>query len=74
VGVKLGLSHWREGHKLRMFENRVLRKIFETQREDLRGEWRKLHREELTKYYSGNKIKKNKIAGACGSAGDSRGT
>jgi hypothetical protein len=38
-----------------MFENRVLRKIFGPQRDDVTGGWRKLHYEELlvliTKYY-----------------------
>ena len=30
-----------------MFENRVLRRIFESQRDEVTGEWRKLHNEEL---------------------------
>jgi hypothetical protein len=32
---------------LRVFENRVLRRIFGRKRDDVRGEWRKLHNEEL---------------------------
>jgi hypothetical protein len=34
-------------HRLRVFENRVLRKIFGAKRDDVIGEWRKLHNEEL---------------------------
>ena len=32
---------------MRVFENRVLRRIFEPKRDEVRGEWRKLHNEEL---------------------------
>jgi hypothetical protein len=34
-----------------MFENRVLRRIFGTKRDDVTGEWRKLHNEELHNLY-----------------------
>jgi hypothetical protein len=39
----------REERRLRVFENRVLRKIhiFGTERDEVPGEWRKLHNEEL---------------------------
>jgi hypothetical protein len=37
----------REEHRLRMFENRVLRKLFGPKRAEITGEWRKLHNEEL---------------------------
>jgi hypothetical protein len=37
----------REGHKLRMFENRMLRRIFGPKRNDVMRGWRKLHNEEL---------------------------
>ena len=33
---------------LGVFENRVLRKIFVLKREEVRGEWRKSHNEELS--------------------------
>jgi hypothetical protein len=33
-----------------MFENRVLRRIFGTKRDEVTGEWRKLHNEELCTY------------------------
>jgi hypothetical protein len=37
----------REGHRLRVFKNRVLRRIFGTKRDEVTGDWRKLHNEEL---------------------------
>jgi len=47
-----------------MFENRVLRRIFGPKRDEITGEWRKLHNEELTIYYWGDKIEKNKMGAA----------
>ena len=47
MGVKLGRSHCR----LMMFENRVLRRIFGSKRDEVTGEWRKLHNEELNDLY-----------------------
>jgi hypothetical protein len=41
----------REECRLRVFENRVLRRIFGTRTDDLTGEWRKLHNEELNDLY-----------------------
>ena len=46
----------REDHKLRNFENRVLRIIFGPKREDVTREWRKLHNEELNDLYSSTNI------------------
>ena len=37
---------------LRVFENRVLRKVFGPKRDEVTGEWRKLHNEELNALYS----------------------
>jgi hypothetical protein len=37
----------REEHRLRVFENRVLRRIFGPKRDEVTGEWRRLHNEEL---------------------------
>jgi hypothetical protein len=37
----------REEHRLKVFENRVLRRIFGPRRYEVTGEWRKLHSEEL---------------------------
>jgi hypothetical protein len=46
-----GFETWslalRDEHKVRVFENRVLSRIFGPQREDLAGGWRTLHNEEL---------------------------
>ena len=41
----------REERRLRVFENRVLRKIFGPKRDEVAGEWRKLHTEELNDLY-----------------------
>jgi hypothetical protein len=46
----------REEHRLRVFENRVLRRIFGLKREELMGGWRKLHDEELRDLYSSPSI------------------
>ena len=46
----------REEHRLRVFENRVLRRIFGPKRDGVTGEWRKLHDEELNSLYSSPKI------------------
>jgi len=37
-----------EERKLRVFENRVLRRVFGPKRDEVTGEWRKLHNEELS--------------------------
>jgi hypothetical protein len=42
----------RKEHRLRVFVNRVLRKIFAPKRDKATGEWRKLHNEELNDLYS----------------------
>jgi hypothetical protein len=42
---------WREERRLRAFENRVLRRIFGIKRDEVTGEWRKLHNEELNDLY-----------------------
>jgi hypothetical protein len=41
----------REEHRLRVFENRVLRRIFGRKRDEVTGGWRKLHNEELHDLY-----------------------
>ena len=49
--VLYGCETWsltlREECRLRIYENRVLREIFEPKRDKVTGEWRKLHNEEL---------------------------
>jgi hypothetical protein len=46
----------REEHRLRVFENRVLRRIFGLKRDEVIGGWRKLHNEELHGLYSSPSI------------------
>jgi hypothetical protein len=42
----------REEHRLRVFENRVLRRIFGPKREEVTRDWKKLHSRELHNLYS----------------------
>ena len=42
----------REERRLRVFENRVLRRVFGPKRDEVTGEWRKLYNEELSDLYS----------------------
>jgi hypothetical protein len=46
----------REEHRLRVFESRVLRRIFGPKRNEVTGEWRKLHNEERCDLYSSPSI------------------
>jgi hypothetical protein len=46
----------REEHRLGVFENRVLRRIFGPKRDEVTGGWRKLHNEELRGLYSSPSI------------------
>jgi len=53
--VLYGCETWsltlREEHRLRVFENRVLRRVFGPKRDEVTGEWRKLYNEELNDLY-----------------------
>jgi hypothetical protein len=53
--VLYGCETWsltlREEHSLRVFENKVLRKIFGPKKDEVAGEWRRLHNEELRDLY-----------------------
>jgi hypothetical protein len=51
MGVELALT-LREKRRLRVFENRVLRRIFGPKRDEGTEEWRKLHKDELHSLYS----------------------
>jgi hypothetical protein len=58
--VLYGCETWsltvREEHKLRVFQNRVLRRIFGPKRDGVMGGWRKLHNEEVHNLYSSPSI------------------
>jgi hypothetical protein len=61
MGVKLTSDLYlvpklREERRLRVFENRVLRRIFGTKTDAATGGWRKLHNEELHNMYSSPSI------------------
>ena len=55
-GCETWLLTLREERRLRVFENRVLRKIFGPKRDELTVEWGKLHNEELNDLYSSPNI------------------
>jgi len=46
----------REGGRLRVFENKVLKRIFGPRRDNLMGDWRRLHNEEINILYSSPNI------------------
>jgi hypothetical protein len=58
--VLYGCETWslilREEQRLRVFENRVLKRIFGRNRDEVTGDWRKLHNEELHILYSSSSI------------------
>jgi hypothetical protein len=65
--------------KIRVFENRVLRRIFGPKRDGVTGEWRRLHNEELNHLYSSPNIirviksRRMKWAGRVARMGEGRG-
>jgi hypothetical protein len=58
--VLYGCETWslklRKEHRLRVFENKVLRRIFGPKRDEVTGEWRKLHNEKLYDLFSSTSI------------------
>jgi hypothetical protein len=65
--ILYGCETWsltlRGEHRLRVFENRVLRRIFGPKRDEVTGGWRKLYNEELHSLYSSSVIRMIKWAG-----------
>jgi hypothetical protein len=57
--------------RLRFFENRVLRRIFTPERDEVTGEWRRLHNDILlTKHHSGDQVKRNEKGRTCSMYGE----
>jgi hypothetical protein len=54
-----------EEHKLRVFENRVLRGIFGSKRDEVTGGWRKLHDLYSFQYNQNYQVKEDEVGGAC---------
>jgi hypothetical protein len=58
--VRYGYETWsltlREDNRLRVFDDRVLSRIFGPKRDEVKGGWRKLHNEELRDLYSSQSI------------------
>ena len=81
--VLYGCDTWsltlREERRLRVFENRVLRRIFGPKRDGVTGEGRKLHNEELNdlyssaKYCSGDKLREERDGGHVARMGKRKG-
>jgi hypothetical protein len=55
-GCKIWCLTLREEHRLKVFENMVLRKTFGSKRDEVRGDWKRLHNEELYDLYSSPNI------------------
>ena len=78
-GYETSLLTLREERKLRVFQNMVLRRIFGPRRDDVTGEWRRLHNEELNDLYSSPNIvlviksRRMRWAGHVACMGDERG-
>jgi hypothetical protein len=71
MGAKLGLLTLREEHRLKEFENRMLRTIFGPRKDEVTGDWRQLHNEELHNLYSSPSIIRM-MGRACKQRGETR--
>jgi len=81
--VLYGCETWsltlREEKKLRVFENMVLRRGFGPGKDEVTGEWRRLHNEELNDFYSSPnivrviKLRRKRWAGHVARMGEERG-
>jgi hypothetical protein len=60
-------------HSLRVFDKRVLRRIFGPKRDEVMGGWRKLHNKELRDlYFLHYQVKVDQVGGVCGTNGGKR--
>jgi hypothetical protein len=81
--VVYGFETWsltsREEHRLRVFENRLMRRIFGPKRDEVTGDWRKLHNGELNDLYCSRnivgviKLRRMRWVGHVARIGESRG-
>jgi hypothetical protein len=72
--VLCGCETWslklKDERRLRVFENRVLKRIFGPKRDEVTGEWRRLQNEDTNDLYSSpNIIRVNEMGGACSTYG-----
>ena len=66
INTETVATEMRERCRLRVFENRVLKRIFGPKRDEVTGEWRRLHNQELyalyfSPDYSGDQVKKTEM-------------
>jgi hypothetical protein len=70
--VLYGCETWsltfREECRLRVYENKALRRILRPKRDEVTGEWRKLHK----KYHADDKVKKTEMGRVCSTYGKKR--
>jgi hypothetical protein len=69
----------REECRLRVLENRVLRRIFGSKRDEVTGEWRRMHNKDcscsvlLTRYHLVDQVKKTEMGRTCSTYGERTG-
>ena len=73
--VKIWSLTLREECRLRVLENRMLRRIFGAKSDELTGEWKRLYKKGalcsvlLTKYHPDDEVKKTEMGRTCGTYG-----